>query len=88
MPRILSKFCKKGLQRQTSYSYLVLGRVQVLRPSAFKILMKRPPRYKKKTRQDERNRGKDVYMLQGEGKLCVQTEEINGVKTYIYIKFL
>jgi hypothetical protein len=61
MPRILSKFCKEGLQRQASYSYLVLGRVQVLLPSAFKILMKQPLRCKKKTKQDERKRGKDVY---------------------------
>jgi len=83
MSRILSKFCKKGLQRQASYSYLVLGRVQVLLPSAFKILMKHPPRYKKKTKQDERNRGKGVYMLQGEGTLCIRMEKINGGKTYI-----
>jgi hypothetical protein len=83
MPRILSKFCKKGLQRQTSYSYLVLGRVQVPLPSAFKILMKHPLRYNKKTKQDERNRCKDVYKVQGEATLCIRIEKINGAKTYI-----
>jgi len=88
MPRILSKFCKKRLRRQASYSYLVLGRVQVLLPSAFKILMKHPPGYKKETKQDERNRGKDVCMLRGEGTLCTRIEKINGFKTYIYIKFV
>ena len=88
MPRILSEFCKKGSQRQASYSYLVLGRVQVLLPSAFKILMKHPPLYKKKTKQDERNRGKDVYKVQGEATLWIRIEKINGTKTYIYIKFL
>jgi hypothetical protein len=85
MPRILSKFCKEGLQRHASYWYLVLGRVQVLRPSAFKILMKHPPRHKKKTKQDEGNRGKDVYKVQGEGTLCIQMEKINGGTTYTYI---
>jgi hypothetical protein len=38
------------------------------------ILMKHPPRCKKKTKQDERNRGKDVYKVKDKGTLCIRTE--------------
>lgn len=53
-----------------------------------KMFMMNPPRYKKKAKQDELNRGKDEHKVQGEGTLCIRIQNINGGEPYIYIKFL